>query len=280
MGTGQRDVARNKVFISKNHEKHKCVINSPGPVYSVPSTVGDAPCPGFGTSDARYQTKAKYPDSSVDLNGALVDSQKVKYPGTSGVHFGTEQRGTTVNAEVLRTNPSLGFGLESPGGLEYRPDESKITALPPAYSFGLKKGKNDAPTKPCTRLSMPPTSSPRHVGPGSNPQPGGLGNQPQSTRPSQPSWTFSGSTRKERLPESANQLIDTTPIGSSFGKQVHGKARSSPRAAFGTSTREHSAKTQLAITEMDRGPIQNMPTPRFIIKLPPASARSYGGPGM
>ncbi|CAE8665091.1 unnamed protein product, partial [Polarella glacialis] len=88
-GTGSREVASLKVFLSKKHCKCKAVLNSPGPVYSIPSTVGEGPRFGFGQDEQRSSRVNRYPDSSVDLTCATVDSQKVKFSSTAGVHFGT-----------------------------------------------------------------------------------------------------------------------------------------------------------------------------------------------
>eukprot|EP00929_Paragymnodinium_shiwhaense_P034795 TRINITY_DN18890_c0_g1_i1.p1 TRINITY_DN18890_c0_g1~~TRINITY_DN18890_c0_g1_i1.p1 ORF type:complete len:309 (+),score=54.97 TRINITY_DN18890_c0_g1_i1:116-1042(+) len=268
-GTGQRDVARNKVYMSVKHDKKKAILNSPGPVYSVPSTVGDAPRFGFGTDDQRKHDKAKYPDSSVDLTGATVDSQKVKFPTTPRVHFGTESRMNTKNAEILRAHPGLGLGMESPGALEYSPDETKITGVAPQYSFGPKAGVESQGQKPCVRLTLPLTSVPRHVGPGSHQQPSALGEQPTSARPSAPSWGFGSASKDSARKNADRRLLDSDPHFSSLGKQVVSSARSAPQCGFGTSTREHTARTQLMISAGDVGPIAKMEKLKFHCELPP-----------
>lgn len=266
-GTGSRDVARVKVFLSAKHEKHKSVINSPGPVYNVHSTVGETAAFSFGSDNQRKHDKAKYPDSSVDLTGATVDSQRVKYPTTPRVHFGTESRMNAKNAEIYRVHPGLGLGTESPGALEYSPDESKITAVAASYSFG-PKGGIEGNAKPTTRLTLPLTSTPRHVGPGSHMQPAAVGEQPCSARPSAPAWGF-GSSDRSSLGKAPTSLLDNDPHFSSLGKQVVSSARSAPQCGFGTSTREHSARTQLFISAADAGPVARMEKQRFHCELPP-----------
>lgn len=81
-----------KLFISKELAKKKVGTVTPGPVYHVPSTVGKAPSFSFG-SDVRKHSGKKYPDSSVDLIGATVDTQKVKFHRTPQVHLGSERQG-------------------------------------------------------------------------------------------------------------------------------------------------------------------------------------------
>lgn len=266
-GTGSRDVARVKVYLSAKHEKHKSVINSPGPVYSVPSSVGATESYSFGSADQRVHGKAKYPDSSVDLTGATVDSQKTKFPSTPRVHFGTESRMNAKNAEIFRVHPGLGLGTESPGALEYSPDESKITKVPPAYSFG-PKASSDVDSKPTSRLQLPLTSTPRHVGPGSHMQPSAIGEQPNSARPSAPSWGFGSSTR-DAMTKKNTQLLETDNNFTALGKQVVSNARSAPQCGFGTSTREHTARTQIVMSAADAGPVAKMEKPRFHCDLPP-----------
>eukprot|EP00913_Durusdinium_trenchii_P003179 g2939.t1 len=76
-----------------------------------------------------------YPDSSVDLTCATVDSQKVKFAGSAHACFGSEMRMGIQNAEILVTNPNLMLGMESPGAAEYSPQEDAIRRRHPKYSF-------------------------------------------------------------------------------------------------------------------------------------------------
>lgn len=266
MGTGNREVCRLKVYHSPKHEKAKGGLNSPGPVYSVPSTVGDAPRFGFG-SEQRKHPKAKYPDSSVDLTCSTVDSQVVKFHSTKGVHFGTESRLNSRNAEIIRVHPGSALGMESPGALEYSPEETLTTKLPPEYSFGPKRQTDNTGEK-TTRLTLPLTSTPRQVGPGSNMQPSAMGPQPCSARGSAPSWGFGNAQRSSSVPRERRHLTDTSVDLSSLGQQVVSSARSAPKFGFGTSTREHTARTQLITTELDKGPTARLPAQRFHIDLP------------
>eukprot|EP00931_Biecheleriopsis_adriatica_P115220 TRINITY_DN9103_c0_g1_i1.p1 TRINITY_DN9103_c0_g1~~TRINITY_DN9103_c0_g1_i1.p1 ORF type:complete len:312 (+),score=44.73 TRINITY_DN9103_c0_g1_i1:105-1040(+) len=280
-GTGSRDVARLKVFLSQKQEKVRSVINSPGPVYQVPSSVGNGPRWGFGQDEQRKHGSNRYPDSSVDLTCATVDSQQVKYSGTPSVNFGTEVRGSHKNAEILRTNPDLMLGMESPGALEYTPQEGRVLNQPPSYSFGPPEDKT--PAKPVNRLSLAPGSTPRHVGPGSHSLPPGIGQQPQSARPSGPRWSFGGGNSKRSKPLSAREngpLLDTEQNYSSIGKQVVSTLKSSTASGFGRSTRENRARTAMCMTGLDHGPAGGMGKMNFHIDLPrtaPASTLSKPG---
>eukprot|EP00913_Durusdinium_trenchii_P010789 g10120.t1 len=149
-----------KVFISKKLAKSKIGVGTPGPVYHVPSTVGAAPSFSFGSDEARKHPSAKYPDSSVDLTSATVDTQKVKFHSTPQVHLGSEDRSSLKNAEILRTNAELAMGMESPSALEYFPKEIHKTV--PAYSFASKMRK----PKEETRVQTLQLGSPRTLGPG------------------------------------------------------------------------------------------------------------------
>lgn len=281
-GTGSRDVARLKLFLSSKQEKGKCVVNSPGPVYQVPSTVGSGPRWGFGQDEQRRHGENRYPDSSVDLFCATVDSQKVKFATTPSVNFGTEARMDKKNAEIVRTNPDLMLGMESPGGLEYRPQDSKIMKQQPQYSFGPPEDRT--PAKPVNRLSLMPGSTPRHVGPGSHSLPQGIGQQPQSARPSGPSWSMGGGNSKRSQPLSARETgtqLDTEQNYSSIGKQVMSTLKSSTTSGFGRATRENRARTAMCMTGSDHGPAGGMGKMNFHLDLPrTAPAPSLNKTGM
>lgn len=267
-GTGTRDHVADKIFISHDHEKKKKVSCSPGPVYIVPSTVGDAPSFTFGSEEQRGTAKAKYPDSSVDLCSSNVDSQKVKFHSTKGIHFGTESRMSVANAETVRNDPALAIGLESPGSVAYSPDDKMTAKQQPAYSFGPMYGKPGDKVR-SARSKAAPGGTPRNVGPGSQAMPSSMGTQPSSVKKSNAQWSF-GSDKRDvaGVDPPGRQLLDPSPELSSLGRQVVSGARSAPQCRFGTATRDHSAKTHLVITEMDRGPAANMPMVRHHFDLP------------
>jgi len=271
-GTGSRDVARQKVFISTKHEKCKAVFNSPGPVYQIPTSLGAGPRYGFGQDEQRKHGSVRYPDSSVDLTSAIVDSQKVKFAGTPGVHFGTEVRMSKKNAEIIRTNPDMCLGTESPGALEYTPQETTILTKQPNYSFGPPEDR--PPAKTVTRMGLLPGSTPRQTGPGSHNLPKGIGQQPQSARPSGPAWSMGGGGNSSRpIPLSAREsktgpVMDTEKFYSSLGKQTTSRFRSSSTAGFGRSTRDQWSRTAMCMTTTDRGPVSSMGKPNFHLDLP------------
>jgi len=284
-GTGTREAARLKVYQGSKAEKTKSVMISPGPVYAQVSTVGNAPKFSFGTDENRKQAKAKYPDSSVDLTCSLVDSQGVKFKRDPTMVFGTEARMSQNNGELLRGQPLAGYATESPGALEYFPEkaEPKVRKTQPCFSFGLPAEETKGGPPPRMPQRMKPLhtlSTPRHVGPGSHQQPPGIGAQPLSARSSAPQWSFTASPRDGPEREDAKQLLDISPELSSLGKQVVSAHRTLPRHGFGTSTRDGMARTQMAMTELDRGPVANMPKPRFPINLPPPVLRLPPKAGM
>lgn len=226
-------------------------MNSPGPVYSIPSAVGEGAQYGFGTAPQREHGRAKYPDTSVDLTGAVVDSQKNKFHSTKGVVFGTEQKQETKNSVLLRTHPQATFGQGSPGPTAYTPKDKDVTrATEPRFSLGEK-----------TKILASKAQTPRNVGPGSYPPTTSMGEQPISARKSMPSWSFGNAKRMPPLKKS-DAVLDPNPDLSAFGQQVLSGKKSSAYYGFGTATREHKAKTFLVQTGLDKGPKSLMPTPR------------------
>lgn len=246
-GTSNRERHQQKIFLSDKHEKHKGKMNSPGPVYSMPSTMGAGPHFGFGTS-VRPHDKAAYPDSSVDLTCAEVDSQGVKFHSSKSIHFGTESRENPKNAELLRTHPQGGLGVGVPGSGEYSPNEKHTTQRSPRFGMGTEKKLPETAT----------SQTPRHVGPGTYPTRQAIGQQACSANRSAPSWKFGGSPRSPKL-EQSNALLDPSPNLSSLGQQVVSSARTAPHYGFGTATRHHAAKTHLVQTSEDKGPSARMP---------------------
>jgi len=260
-GTGARETARLKVFLSNKLEKSKVGQNSPGPVYNVPSTVGASKSHAFANEPARKHPTAKYPDSSVDLTCAEVDTQKVKFARTPGVHFGSEDRSSLKNAELIRTNAELAMGLESPGALEYRPKE--VAKSVPAYSFAPADMTH---RKPESRAQLLQSATPRHVGPGSHKAPAAMGNQPMSPRPSAPAWTMSGRSPRDNRQTELLSIEDK--VFSSIGKQVLSTIASPPGVGVAKSTRDQAARTALFVSDAE---------PNFSVDLPATSRVSRPG---
>lgn len=249
-GTCSRE-RRQKVFMGKELETTKCTMNSPGPVYSLATSVGEGAQYGFGTAPQRLHGRAKYPDTSVDLTGATVDSQKCKFPTTKGVVFGTEQVGEMKNAVLLKSHPQASYGKASPGPTAYTPRDKDVTKVSePKFSLGEK-----------TKILSAKSQTPRNVGPGSYPPPTSMGGQPSSGKKSMPSWSFGNSKRMPPLRKS-DAVLDPNPELSAFGSQVSSSKKSAASYGFGTATREHKAKTFLVQTGLDTGPRGQWPTPR------------------
>merc|ERR1719456_18868 len=161
---------------------------------------------------------------------------------------------------ILKAHPQCNFGIFSPGPCAYMPmDTDVISKASPKISFGAK-----------TKILSSETQTPRNVGPGSYPPGESLGRQPLSAKRSNAVWSFAQEKRMPPLKPS-DTVVDPSPNLSSFGKQVISKMSSSPGYGFGTSTREHKAKTFLVQTKNDRGPISNwakpsMPHPKLTIE--------------
>jgi len=270
-GTQSREVQTKKVFFSGGHEQHKGTMISPVPVYKTPSCLGEGPKHSFGTDDQRKHAWAKYPDSSVDLTCASVDSQRVKFPSTKGVHFGTEARMNKNNGEIIRVHPGLVHGLDSQDTLECTPDMTTVTRKAPQYSFG-PKGEIISDGRVPRRLPLPLTASPRYLGPGSHTMPSAIGDQPLSARTSAPCWGF-GSEQRSKSARGTRQLYDSGVGLSSMGRQVLAGAPSGPQHSFGTSTRDDRNKAVLIRHADDLGPGARMPRLNFPIDLPPPQKR-------
>jgi len=252
-GSCSRDQS-NKVFISPQHEKGKATMTSPGPVYNVPSSVGEGAKCGFGNAEQRVYGKPQYPDSSVDVTCAKVDSQPYKFPSTKGVAFGTELKDNMQNAVLIKVNPQSALS-KSPGPFAYDPKDRDVTKQrTPRYSLGPK-----------TKILVSDPQTPRNVGPGSYPLNGSMSEQPSSQKRSNPSYSFGNDKRFPPFKKSDSVLDPHPEIGSlsSFGQQVISSKKSCPTYGFGTATREHKDKTFLVQTALDKGPRHDWgPTPQ------------------
>jgi hypothetical protein len=263
-GTGTRK-DKGKTYIGKEHAKKQTTLAvSPGPAYAVPNTTGQGPRHVFGTEERRTNPRVQYPDSSVDLMGATVDSQIVKFSTTTVVNFGTEARMNTKNGEVVRSNPAIMKGVESPAAFEHTPLDTHVAKRTPEYTFGPPGGTDGKKVPPIRNM---PAATPRTLGPGSHRLPGGLGAQTESSARSAPSWGFGTSSRLSARRDYP-QLLDLSPDLSSIGRQVVSKAKTSPSAPFGKSTRDQSARVQQAFTHLDKGPAGDMPPVRHPLNVP------------
>mmetsp|Transcript_116747 Transcript_116747/g.183586 ORF Transcript_116747/g.183586 Transcript_116747/m.183586 type:complete len:304 (-) Transcript_116747:68-979(-) len=270
-GTSPR-MGSNNMYTSKQQEKRKAVINSRGPIYDLPSSVGVGPKVSFTLDRTRLRpTKKEYPDSSVDLTCAIVDTQKLKFSTPQSATFGSDSRMNSKNAEPSRNNPTHLLGSQSPIETNYVPDDAATSRASPKYSFAPEDwllGQGCVPRAP---LQM--SGTPTQVGPGSNSLPSGIGPQPNGDRKSAPAWTFG-----VRRPRSAPHRCYGRPSScgrQAFGKQIDSSARTAPASAFGRGTRDQTARTSLVVSQADKGPAANMASPRFHLDVPPPSRDLY-----
>ncbi|EER00906.1 hypothetical protein Pmar_PMAR002976 [Perkinsus marinus ATCC 50983] len=261
-GLGTRG-AREKLFISKEHEKLMPPRCSPGPVYRVESQIEDHSYT-FSTAAQRPSQKKRYPDSSVDLTNALVDSQPLKYPTVKGTIFGTDPKGHIKNATILKNHASAFYGRISPGPTAYSPDDKQTSRTPraPRAILGSK-----------TKILASECQTPAVVGPGTYPSPTSMGTQHLSQkwdrahRRNLSSYTFSKARRAgERSKKSSVDTmdrVDSTSRGaiSSIGEQHDSRIATAPKFGFGTATRDHKAKTFLVRIPGDTGPSDSWAKP-------------------
>lgn len=239
-GKGTRD-QMDKVFLSHHAEKIKGNPDTPGPIYNVPSDLGQAQKFGFGTGPQRvYKNKPPYPDSSVDLIMHEVDSGYAKFKTPPAFYFGTEAKDCMKNAAITKGNTAVSSC--SPGPAAYIPGKNSGLEELPSYSFGVK-----------TKIQELPSSTPLNVGPGKYKLQKAVGKQVLSTTQSLPMWGFQ---KGKRFPESKPDLtvLEPKPKNQSIGKQVLSRSRSAPSFGFGTASRDHRSKTGCFIVAEDKGP--------------------------
>jgi len=252
-GSSSRE-AEARVFISKAHEQLKPSVHSPGPVYKLPSQLGVGKGFSFGSSKQRHQRRAPYPDSSIDLIEATVDSQTVKFDTPKGYLFGTESKGCMLNATILQTHPQVNYGLLSPGPVAYTPNEMCIARNPEQYSIASKHTGGELQAQ-----------TPANVGPGRYKHQAAIGTQISSVKKSLASWTMG---KAKRFPESrteptAVEVPLNLPGVNAMGTQVKSRKATAAAFGFGTSTRDHKAKTFLVQTPLDKGPANFLPKPNL-----------------
>jgi len=242
-GKGTRD-QMDKVFLSHHAEKIKGNPDTPGPIYNVPSDLGQAQKFGFGTGPQRvYKNKPPYPDSSVDLIMHEVDSGYAKFKKPPAFYFGTEAKDCMKNAAI--TKGQAPTTTCTPGPAAYIPSMkgggSGLEELP-SYPFGIK-----------TKIQELPSSTPLNVGPGKYKLQKAVGKQVLSTTQSLPMWGFQ---KAKRFPTSKPDLtvLEPKPKNQALGKQVLSRSRSAPSFGFGTASRDHRSKTGCYILPEDKGP--------------------------
>lgn len=216
---------------------------TPGAVYDLPATVGTAPTMVFPTGPRVADHGTKYPDSSVDLAFATVDSQKVKFPSARTMLFGTEARDEIKNSEILKRHPQAGMLRESPGCI-YDPDDT--CARPMSAPLWTMRPKTNMVT------SRPQTSE--RVGPNTYRTQEAIGNQPLSTKKTGRSSSFGRASRFPKARPDNDGGGEGYCPNSAMGRQVDGRFKSQPRCGFGTGTRDNRSRTAYLQTAKDQGP--------------------------
>ncbi|KAF4712445.1 hypothetical protein FOZ63_030019 [Perkinsus olseni] len=259
-GLGTRD-AREKLFISKDHEKLMPPRCSPGPVYRLESQSDDHSYT-FGTAPQRPSPGKRYPDASIDLTNALVDSQAFKYPAVKGTVFGTDPKGQIKNATIMKNHAPAFYGKASPGPTAYNPDSRHTSRIPrvPQITLGSK-----------TKILASECQTPPVVGPGTYPLPPSVGTQYLSQRRNLSTYSFTKARRvaerNQRIPVPATGKGDLTTrsVVSSIGPQHESRNSNAPTFGFGTATRDQKSKTFLVQTPGDTGPSGSWAKPRWVL---------------
>jgi len=224
--------SRSRLHISQEHDATVPNVITPGPIYDIPTTLGQSHACKFGSglrptpacSDDTFQ-------SSTDALGIIPDVQLVRFPSTVSVKIGTESRDEIRNAAVMKYNPEIFYGTESPGPATY-----SISGENPGPRFSLGSRTEVLGSKPQTSVS---------VGPGSYPHPTYCGKaQFQSHVENQPVYSFSKSpslsaaqTCSEKVFRKVGVIVDA------IGPQVSSTKRTGPRPVMGTQTREQWSKS-------------------------------------
>ena len=229
---------REKIHLSREHDKTTPNLESPGPIYSVHASSAQGPAHKFGTGPQRYRTSLKSTPSSNDLLGSLPDDQCIKFRKMPQVLFGTDSRDKIKNAVILRDHPQASYGMESPGPLGYvLPDLTGKGA--PAISMALK-----------VRIPEAQIQTPVTVGPGSYPIATTCGgSQFNSSIPNQPVFSFGKAAQRvnpPRLKRSESQpIVADAFLEVSIGTQPESRRATLPRPVIGNQSRDHWTKQAL-----------------------------------
>lgn len=228
--------------------------DSPGPVYTIPDTMGSASTSVFGTGPQRSSNAYPYPPSSVDLTLATgADPADLRFHSARGTVFGTEARGESRNAELLRCSPETGYGKFGPGFVYNPNDRPARPKSAPAYSIRTR-----------TQAGAVRPQTPNRVGPNSYRQAGSIGPQTDSRKKTAPRSTFGRADRFGKTKQAEGDVaMQTAPVMSCFGRQNVAGYRSQPSVGFGTATRSNRDRTSAVMGNKDGGPVANMLPPRM-----------------
>jgi len=254
---------RNNNFISEEHARAGALCREgPGPVYDLPSTLGNGPKVAFSKGVQRVYGKdhhfnSKYNAPSVDCIEAEIDSQPFKYENPKTSLFGTESKGQLKNATILKSHSAALVGRISPGPANYGPAGGPdVGPTRKQLTFAVRMG---AKTKAVGSLI---SQTPAEVGPGLYPRKDvAIGQQSLSQRRTQACNQFGKAPKFGKSKDARGQpIIELDVATSAFGKQVDGRKKSEPGFGFGTSTRDNARRMQRCMTNADAGPKSNMPT--------------------
>lgn len=226
-----------KLYISKEHDKLTPSRWSPGAIYQVNSSINHDTAYSFGRAPRSNSRPLR---AAEDLTFATADSQVFKFPAFASVLFGTDSRDNLKNAVILQNHPQAFFGKHSPGPQAYRVSQPPKEVVP-SITFGHK-----------TKILASDSQTPINVGPGSYPVPPSVGPQFESTKSSHPTFRFGRAARSptRRVSQPVTNVEGGVP---SIGRQFSSKLLNSSQVVFGSSTRDHAAKTALTLTPLDKG---------------------------
>ena len=236
--------SRSKLHVSQEHDASAPSVVSPGPIYDIPTSLGQSRSCKFGKGPRTCPENSEdIYATSTDVLGVIPDRQLVRFPSTVSVKIGTESRDEVRNAAVMKYNPETFYGMESPGPATYT-----LCGGVSGPRFTLGSRTEVLGSKPQTSVS---------VGPGSYPHPTYCGKlQFQSHIENQPVYSFS-KTRSALTTEGNCDKVfrKVGVVVDAIGPQVSSTRKTGPRPIMGTQTREQWSKSSPMLS-------QTRPTPR------------------
>ena len=249
---------REKLHISREHDKTTPNLESPGPIYFVNAESPHVTAYRFGTGPQRHHVNPQSGTSSIDLLGAYPDDQLLKFPKSEVTLFGTEPRDKIKNAAILREHPQAFYGMDSPGPLGYLIPDNTGKGVP-SISMGLKT------RSPGCQIQTPPC-----VGPGSYAiQTTCGGSQNNASIANQPVFSFGKAPQRpgpNRLGRSSSEPPDSATFREvSIGVQPNSRRRTVPRPVIGLQTRDRWVKQGLLLERSQSCP--RIEHPRLLNRL-------------
>ena len=228
---------RERTHISRQHDASAPNNDTPGPIYDVLQP-NRSPVYTFSKADQRTHTKLSNSQSSVDLLGVIVNDQNVKFKKCRTALFGTDSRVIIRNAAILRYNPQVFYGSESPGPTCYNISDVKMKSGP-MVSMGSR-----------TKILAAEIQTPDRIGPGAYTIPSSCGgSQFLAQIPNQPVFSF-GKTRQRIEPSGVSRshsspVVRESLILDSIGVQADSTKRSAPSTIIGSQGRSQWTKSAI-----------------------------------